>query len=77
MKVTASELRADVYRILDRVVQTGAPVEIVRRGKVLKIVPASALRPQRRSRRPKKVMLGDPEGYVHLDWLAIHQTARR
>jgi prevent-host-death family protein len=76
VKITASELRADVYRILDRVLQTGAPVEIVRHGKVLKIVPASAVRQERRSRRPKKVMVGDPERYVHLDWLSEWSGSR-
>src|SRR5688572_10675401 len=29
----------DIYRILDQVLETGVPVEIERRGKLLKIVP--------------------------------------
>lgn len=34
-KVTATALRADLYRILDEVLTTGTPVEIERRGRIL------------------------------------------
>lgn len=30
MKLTATELRRNLYRVLDRVIETGEPVEIVR-----------------------------------------------
>ncbi len=36
--VTASQLRADVYNILDRVLATGEPATIVRNGRTLRIV---------------------------------------
>ena len=39
MRVTASKLRADIYNILDETLKTGIPVEVVRKGRVLKIVP--------------------------------------
>jgi hypothetical protein len=39
MPLTASKLRENIYRILDQVLETGVPVEIERRGKILKIVP--------------------------------------
>jgi hypothetical protein len=38
---TASRLRENVYRILDEVLETGVPVEIERRGKILRIGPPS------------------------------------
>jgi antitoxin (DNA-binding transcriptional repressor) of toxin-antitoxin stability system len=37
MPVTASQLRADVYNLLDRVLETGEPLEVVRNGQVLRI----------------------------------------
>ena len=37
--VTASALRADVYRILDRAIATGEVVEIERNGVVVRLVP--------------------------------------
>ena len=68
MSVTASQLRADVYNILDNAIATGEVVEIVRNGHVVRLVP-----PPRRSwvdRLPRRegVVVGDPEDLVHLDW---------
>ena len=70
MVLTASKLRENIYRILDQVADTGIPVEIVRRGRRLKIVPAETSAPRKIARltlRPK-VLIGDPERLVHLDW---------
>ena len=39
MKVTASTLRQNVYSILDQALATGEPVEILRKGRRLRIVP--------------------------------------
>jgi prevent-host-death family protein len=70
MKITASKLRENVYKILDQVLETGAPLEIERRGRKLRIVPADD--PPRRKLdrlepRPKTIA-GDPQELVHLDW---------
>lgn len=67
MKVTASELRQDIYRILDAVIETGVPVEIERHGKILRIVPPEA--GSRISRLPQRDYLNaEPDEIVHLDW---------
>ena len=67
MRLTASRLRQDIYRILDRVIESGVPVEIERRGKVLKIVP-----PEESSKldglKQRDILRTDPEEIVHLDW---------
>lgn len=67
MRVTASQLRQDIYRILDRVIETGVPVEIERQGKILRIVP-----PEPSSRTAhlvrRKYLRIEPEDIVHLDW---------
>ena len=68
MRVTASKLRADIYNILDQSLKTGVPVEVVRKGKILKIVPES--KPSKLSRLKKRnAIVGDPEDLVHMDWL--------
>ena len=70
MVLTASKLRQDIYRILDRVAETGVPVEIVRRRRRLKIVAADGSAPRKIQRlkvRPK-VLIGDPQRLVHVDW---------
>ena len=44
------------------------PVEVVRKGKILKIVPES--KPSKLSRLKKRnAIVGDPEDLVHMDWL--------
>jgi hypothetical protein len=70
MVLTASKLRENIYRILDQVAETGVPVEIVRGRRRLKIVPAEQAVPKkvaRLTRRPK-VLIGDPQRLVHMDW---------
>ena len=67
-KLTASQLRADVYRVLDRVLESGIPAEIERKGRVLRIVPeAMPSRLARLVERPTFIK-GDPNDLVHLDW---------
>lgn len=39
MAVSATRLRQDIYAILDEALATGKPVEIERKGKLLRIVP--------------------------------------
>ncbi|MEW5851089.1 MAG: type II toxin-antitoxin system Phd/YefM family antitoxin [Myxococcota bacterium] len=69
-KVTASQLRADIYRILDGVLETGTPVEIERNGRTLRIVAdAAPSKLERLIPRPEFIR-GDPEDLVHLDWSA-------
>lgn len=70
MAVTASKLRANVYRLLDAVLDTGVPVEIVRRRRTLKIIPGDTPKRDKLAalkRRPK-VLVGDPEELLHRDW---------
>jgi hypothetical protein len=66
--VTASKLRANIYRILDQVLETGVPVEIERRGKILKIVPTEIPSKLDNLIDRKDFIRGDPADLVHLDW---------
>jgi prevent-host-death family protein len=65
--ITASKLRADVYRLLDRAIETGEPLEIERNGVIVRLVP-----PQKRhwlDRLQKRdAIVGDPDDLVDLDW---------
>jgi len=67
MRLTASSLRADVYRILDQILETGVPVLIERRGKMLKIVPVEAAS-KLDNLKPRPYLAADPEELVSLDW---------
>jgi antitoxin (DNA-binding transcriptional repressor) of toxin-antitoxin stability system len=67
MKLSASRLRQDIYRILDEVLSTGVPVDIERRGRLLRIVPVEP--PDRLRELPERPYLRtDPQDIVHVDW---------
>jgi hypothetical protein len=72
MTLSATKLRADLYRILDEVARTGRAVSVKRHGATLNIVRAP--RGKRSKRRTVKlvdrpgVVVGDPESLVHIDW---------
>ena len=67
-RVTASKLRENIYRILDETLETGVPVEVLRKGKVLRIVPEK--RASKLSRLKKRSgFQGNPDDIVHMDWL--------
>ena len=68
MEITASKLRADIYRIIDRVIRTGEPVEIRRKSDRVMIVPIKGHSKLDRLRRKNDYIKGDPEELVHLDW---------
>ena len=70
-RLTASKLRANVYRVLDQVLETGVPVEIERHGRRVRIVAADT--PKSRTSKlarlkRRRVLLVPPESIVHIDW---------
>jgi antitoxin (DNA-binding transcriptional repressor) of toxin-antitoxin stability system len=66
MKVSASRLREDIYSILDRAL-AGFPVEVVRKGRVLRILPEE--KPSKLARLKKRpCVVGNLESIVHMDW---------
>jgi hypothetical protein len=71
MRLTASKLRENIYKILDQVAETGIPVEIIRKGKCIKIVAdaPTEIKGSKLSRLVKhNVMKCEPEEIVHVDW---------
>lgn len=65
--LTPSKLREDIYRILDKVLETGVPIEVNRQGRRLKI---SSEEPANKLANLKKrpYLKCDPEEIVHMDW---------
>jgi hypothetical protein len=68
LAITASKLRANVYRLLDEVLETGQPLEIERNGKVLVISPKEELSIWDRLPRREGAIIGDPDELIHMDW---------
>ncbi len=67
MTVTASTLRQNIYQFLDQIIETGKPLEIKRKGEILKVTKQKSESRLGRLRRHDCVN-GDPEQLVHCDW---------
>lgn len=68
MSITASKLRANIYQILDEAIATGKPVEVVRKGKILKIVPEKPVSKLARLKK-RDIFVGDPDDILTIDWM--------
>ncbi|MBI3664683.1 MAG: type II toxin-antitoxin system Phd/YefM family antitoxin [Acidobacteria bacterium] len=76
MRIPATKLRENLYTILDRALRTGVPIEVIRKGRVLKIVPEE--KPSKLSRLKKRdCLVGRPEKIVHMDWLKEWSELKR
>lgn len=76
--ITPSELRQNIYRLIDRVLDTGEPLEIKRKGRTLRLVPDDE-RPDRLAaiHTNPGVVVGDAEELVSMDWSAEWDAERQ
>ena len=66
--ITPTELRGNIYNLLDEVLSSGIPIEINKGGKKLRIVPVGkANKLQNLISRPN-VIRGDPNDLVDISW---------
>ncbi len=68
MTVTPSTLRANLFKLLDQLLETGETLQVKRKGSIIKIVP-----PKKKSKFDSLVahpdtVNGDSEDFVHMDW---------
>jgi hypothetical protein len=68
MSITASALRANVYRLLDEVLDSGQPLEIERKGKIVVIAPKEKRSVWDRLPRREGAIVGDPDELIQMDW---------
>ena len=68
MKKNLSQLRANIFKLIDRILETGEPLEIERKGRQLRIVPVVGEgKLDRLIERPDYIR-GEPDDLIHLDW---------
>ena len=67
-RYTASRLRTDLYRVLDRVLETGRPVEIERRGRILRIEAVEGEDRLSRLKPHPEAVRDELESLVSVDW---------
>ncbi|MCB9077387.1 MAG: type II toxin-antitoxin system Phd/YefM family antitoxin [Anaerolineaceae bacterium] len=62
--VTPTELRANIYRLLDEILQTNVPIEVKRGNRLLRIVPVEKPDKFQNLVSMPDVIWGDPEDLV-------------
>ncbi len=66
--VTPTELRTNIYNLLEEILRTGVPIEIKKGDKRLRIVPVKKVdKLQNLVSRPD-VIQGDPDDLVNISW---------
>ncbi|MFH1434338.1 MAG: type II toxin-antitoxin system Phd/YefM family antitoxin [Pseudomonadota bacterium] len=68
MRFTATRLRVELFKVLDKILKTGVPVEIERKGKILKIVPVEPEDKLKNLSPHPDFLKCDPEDIIHMDW---------
>ena len=66
--LTPTELRGDIYRILDEILDTGVPVEVVKGSRKLVIAPAERTDKLRNLTKKNGFIKGDPEDLANVTW---------
>ena len=66
--VTPTELRTNIYNLLDEVLSTGLPLEIKKGDRSLRIVPVEKVDKLQNLVSQPHVILGDPEELVEIGW---------
>ncbi len=67
-EITATELRKNVYKLLDQILESGVPIEVKRKGKRLIIIPAKPVSKLERLEEHPDCIVGEPGELVHIDW---------
>jgi hypothetical protein len=67
-RLNASRLRADVYRVLDEVIETGRPIEVERRGHVIKLVLVPATKKLDALVERPGFIRGEPRDLAEVGW---------
>lgn len=68
MSMTLTELRQDLYNAVDHVLETGEPLEIVRKGRTLVLLPTPLEDKFAALVKRSSLLEGDYEDLVSIDW---------
>lgn len=68
MPLTLTQLRANLYKIVDQIIKTGTPIEVERKGEKIRIIPVKKKKKLDNLIKHPETLLDDPENIVHIDW---------
>jgi prevent-host-death family protein len=66
--VTPTQLRNNIYNLLDEVLKTGIPLEINKGGKKLRIIPVEKTNKLQNLTSRPEVIKGNPQDLVDINW---------
>ena len=66
--ITATELRKNVYKLLDNILESGIPLKVKRKDKTLLITPTEPVFKLKCLDDHPDCIVGNPEDLVHIDW---------
>ena len=65
---TVTELRANIYELLDQVLSTGIPLEINKDGRKLQIISVAPVDKFQNLLYRPEIIQGDPDDLVSIEW---------
>jgi hypothetical protein len=68
MPLSITKLRANLYKIIDQVIETGIPIEVERRGIKVKLIPEKKKSKLDNLIKHPDTITVDPDSIVHIDW---------
>lgn len=66
--ITVTELRGNIYKLLDEVLDTGIPIEINKGNKKLRIIPVKTRNKLQNLVFRPNVIKGNPDDLVEISW---------
>ena len=66
--ISPTQLRQNLYNLLDEVLETGIPLEINRGGQLLRIMPVEKVNKLEKLKKRTDVIVGDPNDLVDISW---------
>lgn len=70
MSLSLTELRNNLYKIVDQVIETGIPVEVTRNNHKIKIILSDGPSKLERLSVRQNVFNDDPESIVNCNWIS-------
>ena len=67
--ITPTQLRTDIYNLLDEILKTGNPLEIIKGNKRLVIYPMDKVNKLQNLPPLPGVILGDADDLVNINWV--------
>lgn len=66
--ITVTELRSNIYKLLDEVLETGIPLEVKKGDQVLRIAPVAPVDKFQNLVLRESAIYGNPDDLVDIEW---------